>query len=416
MLQQAKHTQIQFYLFGALVFSLPVYYPSSSLILILLTLNFLASGNWAEKWARLVASKLSWVFIFCYFVLMLGLAITSNKSVGYFDLETKLPMLVAPLVILTTRFTVIQIRTLGKLFIAGSIVSMLFFFALSVYNFLLSGDYNTFFYAKLSHWIHPGYYSIYLNFVLAILVRYLTLNWLEISRQKKLIIGALIVFVAVFVFMLLAKVGVLILFGIMFWGLAYLTIKHKRWKVSVVFLILIFGLNTMIIRVNDLPKRRLEAFYTELIQSDNSSIANSSNRSVLWEASLGVIEKNWLTGVGAGDGIDELVKEYDRRGMEKAARKRLNSHNQLIQSLLDSGIFGGIATLLLFLVPAWQSVKIKNTLNLMFLFSFGTFCIIESAFETQAGIVFFTCISLLFYEHPIKIKDALKENKDNFTR
>ena len=86
MLQQAKHAQIQFYLFGALVFALPVYYPSSSLILILLTLNFLASGNWAEKWARLVASKLSWVFLFCYFVLMLGLAITNNKSVGYFDM------------------------------------------------------------------------------------------------------------------------------------------------------------------------------------------------------------------------------------------------------------------------------------------------------------------------------------------
>lgn len=74
-------------------------------------------------------------------------------------------------------------------------------------------------------------------------------------------------------------------------------------------------------------------------------------RPTVWSLALQHPSDYLLYGLGAGQSTSYLVERYKEEGLEFYAAKRIHAHNQYVEELLETGIFG----LLLFLF-AWLSI------------------------------------------------------------
>ncbi|MBL4734406.1 MAG: O-antigen ligase family protein, partial [Flavobacteriales bacterium] len=111
---------------------------------------------------------------------------------------------------------------------------------------------------------------------------------------------------------------------------------------------------------------------------------------------VGLIGDNWIFGVGTGDVKDELIARYAENGLTGIVEKRLNAHNQFLQSFAALGIFGFLSLLIALLAAAIYAIKRKNLVYFMFVIIIIVNALTESILEVQAGIVFYTFFNSLF--------------------
>ncbi len=76
---------------------------ASNLMWVLLLVNWVLEGRWREKWQIARESRLLQAWMVLYAVLVIGMVWTQNIGHGLDVLRVKLPLLVLPLVVLTTR-------------------------------------------------------------------------------------------------------------------------------------------------------------------------------------------------------------------------------------------------------------------------------------------------------------------------
>lgn len=76
---------------------------ASNLVWMLIALNWLIEGRWADKWQRARESRLLHAFVALYLLYVVGLLWSSNLSAGLSALEVKIPLLIVPILLLTTR-------------------------------------------------------------------------------------------------------------------------------------------------------------------------------------------------------------------------------------------------------------------------------------------------------------------------
>ena len=75
----------------------------ANLAWVLLGVNWLLEGRWREKWQMAKESRLLQAYLGLYLLLLAGMLWTENVAHGFSVLQVKLPLLVVPLVLLTTR-------------------------------------------------------------------------------------------------------------------------------------------------------------------------------------------------------------------------------------------------------------------------------------------------------------------------
>jgi hypothetical protein len=89
----------------------------------LLVINWGIEGRYAEKWKRLRQNRAFWVYLLFYALHLLGMLWSSDLHYGLRDLKIKLPLLVIPLVIVSSEeLTLRQIRSILAAFIAGNLI------------------------------------------------------------------------------------------------------------------------------------------------------------------------------------------------------------------------------------------------------------------------------------------------------
>ena len=75
---------------------------AANLMWVLLGANWVLEGRWREKWQMFCRSRLLQAWILFYLMLLVGMCWTQNTAAGWSVLQVKLPLLVVPLVMLTT--------------------------------------------------------------------------------------------------------------------------------------------------------------------------------------------------------------------------------------------------------------------------------------------------------------------------
>ncbi|MEZ5198705.1 MAG: hypothetical protein R2764_20665 [Bacteroidales bacterium] len=161
--------KIYYWLFMALAFFIPVYDKAAALIIGLLLLNWILEGRFRKRFLAVRKDGLrKKIFLFStlYFAYVLGMIYSKNLDYGLLDLETKLSILIFPLIFSTLSFEVLK----GKMkhflfaFLAGSLATTFILLFHSYLNYSESQSTSEFFYGGLSWYHHASYIAMFLDF------------------------------------------------------------------------------------------------------------------------------------------------------------------------------------------------------------------------------------------------------------
>jgi len=163
---------------------------------------------------------------------------------------------------------------------------------------------------------------------------------------------------------------------------------------------------------NRISNRFKEMIQTDFhfIQRDRFSPGDYFNglqfRLLQWEFVPAILNAQhaWILGVSPGDAQNYLNQTYVSKNMYIGTVERgdkgfigYNTHNQFLESLLENGLIGGLAFLLIcgsLLRMIWERKKAELSFItiLLLIYSFT-----ESVFETQYSMFIFLFFPLFFY-------------------
>ena len=330
-------------------------------------------------------------FIFYYLLLVIGLFWTENHSFAFSKLENKLAFILMPILFLYTA------RKWGNTEWKQLLIYALFF-TLVMYEILAFWRYMgqtenswqfEFLASRFSIFMHRSYFACYL--VIGII-----LIFENIRSAYSISSVALISFFSIGILQTESKAGIVCLFlvfVVQFYS--FLKSKHTKFNWILTFSIFLFS---SILLTNNPIKSRFETMFNAIgnIQiKNNNSVESNTARVIMWNTSLDVWKENFLFGTGTGDYDDELTAknlEYKNQGV---AMERLNSHNQFLNSAVQLGLIGFIVLFMIFLSSYFFSER--KLWQLLILVVFLINFLVESFLETQAGIILFCTLLLLFY-------------------
>ncbi|NVN94889.1 MAG: O-antigen ligase family protein [Bacteroidetes bacterium] len=410
--REAIHQQAFYYLLLIQSFAFPLWKRITPIILSLIVLNWIMEFNFKSKTKLLISeNKLPnfFLFISIYVLYVIGLIYTSNFAYASFDLEVKLTFLLIPVVFFSSDFSKFDKKSIIKVFISfiggcflSSILSML-------HSYYLYQSNNTsfwFFYSSASAFHHPSYISMYLIFAMTIIV-YLLINDLIKNRKLKYIFGLILIWFFIYVIMLSSKAGIFsLIIGIVFL-LGYWIIKKRNYLISII-MIIIFILS-IALGANKIPlvTNRITSSFQALKSNKNDvNIEDGTvQRMEIWKTSLDIIKDHFLIGVGTGDVKDELLAHYDKKGMTFAKANNLNAHGQFFQTFITLGFIGFLNLVLMFFIPLFQAIKKPNYIYLFFIIIVFINILVESMFENQAGVVFYTFFNSFLFLSSKQLRD-----------
>lgn len=157
----------------------------------------------------------------------------------------------------------------------------------------------------------------------------------------------------------------------------------KRWPWMVFIL-------TLVLSAWGTSKARFAEMATaaEVMAEEAAPVKSSSaGRVAVWKASWEILKEHPF-GVGTGDVVPELMLRYERDGVNYAAERKLNPHNQWLQAGVAFGWLG-----ILVLTWAYASVlrwalRERNGLAMLCLILVLLHSAVESVLEVQRGVVF----------------------------
>lgn len=337
---------------------------------------------------------------------------TSNLGFGWKVLETKLSLLILPLIysayIDTTKK---KLQQYLRIFVYGCIVYAVLCFGYACYAYykpiytdlygvLYDLGFNYFYYDYLSLFFHPSYTAMYSVFALLIITvgvkqKIISINW-------KVILS--IALLTVFILFLSSKAGwfALILLGIY---VIKLLVASKKNIQSLYFIIpilmLFFALNIYFAPNYAQRLPQIDNIIKAIMgkDQDNKTVTSGSDgnaaRVFIWKTSLELFSENIFIGSGTGDAKDELMKKYQEKEMTAEYKYKLNCHNQYLSTAVSVGIIGLIVLLLALFYPLILSIRQQDYILGGFIILFIINFFFESILETQAGLVYYAFFNTL---------------------
>lgn len=126
-----------------------------------------------------------------------------------------------------------------------------------------------------------------------------------------------------------------------------------------------------------------------------------STRQLIWINCLKVIQEYPFLGVGIGDAESSLIKKYLDSNFTEGVNRKLNAHNQFLESWMQSGLAGLISIFLVFFGSFLLAAKRRDEILLLFTLVFLTISLFESIFLRLTGIVSFSFLICLLQISPV---------------
>lgn len=330
-------------------------------------------------------------FTSLYLFTIIGVFYSINLQEALFDLEVKLSLLLVPLLLLTSGIiSKYNVYGIIKTFIVGVTLATIIQFGLALFNYQNSGNFEVFFYALLSYFHHPSYFSMYTNFAIASL-----LVLIFHSRDKpKFKHFALLGFLVIGVYQLSSRTGLLTLTVLLVYAFIYLIFPHLKWKK---LLYALFGTLVLAVAILYPITKHSSKIRTVDVSSNKSS---SGVRLAMWKSSIPLVKENLVFGVGTGDVNRELQQVFAQNGIKRAVKDNLNAHNQFLQTQVALGIVGTSLLLFGLLYPLKISIKERKLFYPLFLLILLINFLTESVLNTQAGVIYFAVLnSVVFFTY-----------------
>ncbi|MFK8008205.1 MAG: O-antigen ligase family protein [Saprospiraceae bacterium] len=389
ILSKKQHEAIHQSLLMLFCFLLPLYPRLSVLVIIFLGINWLLSGRVYFNFKSYL-SPIPILFFSFYTLHLIGLIYTSNWTEGIQRVETKLPLLIFPLILFSFPIkNKERLSAILKSYVIGCFVASVYCCINGFLKYMETGE-NWMTYKNFGSFLsfHPTYFSMYLSFALFIVLFFMIKKIKIYSVKYKKGSGILASWFFIIIILLSSRMTILatvLILGISF--LAWMCFQQKIWRgigISLLAITLLFFV------IKNIPSvgRRTQHTINSAVNKDSNKI-NSAPRISLWNAATTVIKENLIIGTGTGDMQDELVKIYQERNYERALKDNFNPHSQYLQTTATLGIIGGVLLLIYLMAPFLIAFQQRDYLYLLFLSLVLMSFLTESILQTQRGTLFF---------------------------
>jgi hypothetical protein len=376
-----------------------------------LLLNKIESGRLINKKAINIVT-IAFVAFYCF--QLAGFSYTHNLSQQWNNMRLKSALLFIPLAVNCCDF--INSKTRRQLLTAHCLL----LFAGSLYCLVaVLADYQmhrhaeVFFYHELVRPLsqHAIQFSVLMLIALLFLVENLRQNQVVLSRYIHIM---LVVFFTIFLFLLSSKLFIAFYFAYIVYCLflAYRNKTTSRGAITISIAAFISIAAMLFFTKNPVSRRFNEVMAGDInfIRQEKFTPGDYFNglqfRLLQWRFVSEILteERAWLYGVSPGDAQQKLDEKYISENMYIGEDYRhdrgflgYNTHNQLLESMLQSGIIGGAIFLficfsLIKLARARKNRLISFAILVLLLYSFS-----ESVFESQYSLLLFTFFPLFLY-------------------
>jgi hypothetical protein len=347
-----------------------------------------------------------------FFLYAVSFLFVVNKNQGLLQLTTRLSFLIFPILALGMSHGAKQARLGLKWgFILGSGFSMLFSLARAVVTEgSFSGD--AFHSSIYGLNMHASYLALIFLFACALL-------FTDSSNSKTIKIGkwAYLGLTIISIFYL-RSLGAFVCVAAIFTALPiWKSLKTRNWKwlltLPLYGLIFFVGLKSSARISNDVSASidRVGVWAqspSKFIDDNVNNIESNTVRLVVWTISTNMIIDNPF-GVGLGDENDLLMREYYKHEYTGYAERRLNPHQQFLQTGISIGWLGIITLLILFISIVIASFRTGNLALFIGAICISVSCLFESMLERQVGVIFLSIlvfyIAIVRFDH-LKMKSA----------
>lgn len=365
--------------------TIPVWWRLSVIVSFLLLANLVFKSLVTHHVGNPSLSRIgiaSWVaalgFVSMYAV---SLLYTDNIPKGLTSLERHLTLICMALFFLLSDLTYMRKAHVVTVLYAMSvalIIRFIVFLVLAIRGFffvhhdiqlIIGGHFDS---------MHHSYLSMYI--LLSIAFLYSRLVTVRTWRKACLLLLAIII-LATYIFFIQARMGFLLLTIFLLFAIVHQILVYRRFLVG--FMVIFFFAIGALVLVKAAPL--MTQRFTNISQIILDSQHSDSRYSIM-NANLSVIKQNHIWGVGAGDVVDQLSKEYDK---EIPNSNVVSPHNQFMDTLMATGIIGLVLLLIMLVLPFIQAVRDRNYLQLVFVVIIIVCALTESILERQMGLYFF---------------------------
>jgi hypothetical protein len=418
MLKTLRSKQLPDFFLCVIAFLIPFPFIYGAVAIVLLFITWLLQSDFKSTFINLKNRKMLWVWIAYFLLHAVSYTYSDNKDQSLFDVQTKLSILLLPIIIGAGMN--IQKPLLERImffFVCGTTAVAIICMTKATLLWYDTKNIEVLFYHKLIEGleINAVYGAWYTFFAIALLLLF---PWITFFTAKFKFLRIILLIIQIVFFILLSARMLIALFFIILIPYYIVSLFQKKsisyLQLGIVFSFFIILAVAIIVTENPIKKR-----YEEIIQKDLKTLVfkdyhnvsetefnNLTLRIFMWRIGLANMEEKnlWLSGTGNGDAQklqNDKIKEYGIIGWDPnqdAALINANLHNMLMQSLLMIGVPGAILFLLMAFVPLFNLRKVHGSkVFWIFHISAIAFMMQESALQTQAGVVYYSFFSCIFW-------------------
>ena len=401
-----------YYLLCILAFTIPMPFIYSALSIIAISFIWLLQFNLKTTIANLKQRKELWPWFIFFILHAISYFYSNDKHQSLFDLQTKLSFVILPIII-GAGMTLSKewLEKIFLFFVCSLSILSVYCISRAITIWFQTGHTDQFFYHALVHGLDANavYQSWYALFSISMLLffpwhnRFLTKRWL-----KYILLILQIIF-----FILLSSRTLIVIFlllVLLYVRKIFITKKLSALQLTTTIVTICLLVTSLFATQNPIKERYIEilnknlhAAWLKNYTNDNNEFSNLTLRIFLWRVAFENIQEHdlWWAGCGNGDVSELQNKKIEAYGLDPIRRgdlQNVNLHNMCFQSLIMLGIPGLTCFLFIIILPFFYLKHIKYK-YLFFIFNFVSllFMLQESAFQTQAGIIYYTFFSQVFW-------------------
>jgi O-antigen ligase len=243
---------------------------------------------------------------------------------------------------------------------------------------------------------------MYLIFAQIIVIIYYK-AWLSHLNYLNLKIGFISLIFLLNIFLASSKLGLisaLLILPLTLFSILYVNGYKKSILSSLVILVILIAI---FYKLFPTPFERLKTAFSVSTSTETIDLTASESTAVrilIWKQSLEIIKGHLIYGTTSGDANDELVKAYQKNGLTGAVKKKLNAHNQFLQTFIGTGILGFVLLFIMTIGAIIFGFIKKNYVLVLFSFLIILNFLVESMLQAQAGFIFFVFfLCFLIHNH-----------------
>ena len=413
------HQKIFFVLTMALFFILPTYKKLAPVIVVLMVLNWIAEGNFRNKFSALFSDNWTFPVMFILSVLFYGLHVIwhlydPSTTNHYNELEMKLSFLAFPVLLLpvySLRFKAGNGKWFLLAYTGGAFISSAYCLIQSLLKYMSTGDPSMMYYLNFSVLEHPTYYAMYMITAILIIINLLYREWTNLNRVIRVVLIAIIPWFLLMVLLSNSRAAILALALVVLFLTIFMIFKTRKYVAGIILIVLMiaggFSSKYLMPHVYDRFNMGIGEVLNAKSMDDIEHWNGTTLRVQIYYCSFELVEENFWIGVGPNKVSENLMDKYKAYKFRHAVERGYNAHNQFLQVFIGLGLIGFIIFMAILLIPFIYAIRQGDFMQMAFILMLLVLFMFESMLQQQAGIMFILFV-LLFFHARVRIMSAPK--------